>query len=199
MEGRPATASPHVGSAVAEAPLQWGGPLWPVPLQGVANRRRQQPTSGQPVAGAAPARRPLGGRSIARCQRLARKVLLARGEAAGATPARGYPAVGRRPQRHRLRARRRPQERLPAGKGSRCLRRGNGDSDIEGEYGVRASFGEKDDPAPMNSENSEDCPHPVIICNYIERRSGSVEVTTGPTMSWREIRTHGDTTIQRNR
>ncbi|RWV85222.1 hypothetical protein GW17_00053002 [Ensete ventricosum] len=27
-----------------------------------------------------------------------------------------------------------------------------------GERGVRASFGEKDDPAPMNSKNSEDCP-----------------------------------------
>ncbi|RWW64060.1 hypothetical protein BHE74_00028726, partial [Ensete ventricosum] len=48
---------------------------------------------------------------------------------------------------------------LPAGKGSRRLCRGNdGDDGTEGETGVRASFGEKDDPALMNSENSKDCP-----------------------------------------
>ncbi|RRT32142.1 hypothetical protein B296_00055976 [Ensete ventricosum] len=35
----------------------------------------------------------------------------------------------------------------------------------------------------------------VIICNYIERRSGSVEITAGPTMPWREITMHGDATI----
>ncbi|RWW36497.1 hypothetical protein BHE74_00058479 [Ensete ventricosum] len=40
--------------------------------------------------------------------------------------------------------------RLPAGKGS--------DGGAEGERGVRASFREKDDAAPINSRNSEDCP-----------------------------------------
>ncbi|RZS25271.1 hypothetical protein BHM03_00058448 [Ensete ventricosum] len=44
--------------------------------------------------------------------------------------------------------------RLLAGKGSRHLRRGNGGA--EGERGVRASFREKDDPAPINSKNFED-------------------------------------------
>ncbi|RZS14568.1 hypothetical protein BHM03_00046280 [Ensete ventricosum] len=39
----------------------------------------------------------------------------------------------------------------------------------------------------------------VIICNYMERRSGSVEVTAGPMMPWREITTHGDAMIRRNR
>ncbi|RWW06924.1 hypothetical protein GW17_00029710 [Ensete ventricosum] len=94
---------------------------------------------------------------------------------------------------------------------SRCLSRGSDDCDgAEGERGVRASFGEKDDPAPMNLENSKDCPPSVfhvycrvyvsvIICNYMERRSGSVEVTEGPTMSWREITTHGDAMIRQNR
>ncbi|RRT41660.1 hypothetical protein B296_00055931, partial [Ensete ventricosum] len=48
-------------------------------------------------------------------------------------------------------------KRLPMGKGSRHLRRGSGGG-AEGERGVRASFGEKDDPTPMNSENFEDCP-----------------------------------------
>ncbi|RRT32280.1 hypothetical protein B296_00048156 [Ensete ventricosum] len=42
------------------------------------------------------------------------------------------------------------------------LCRGNGDG-TEGERGVRASFGEKDNPAPMNSENFEDYP---LIQNY---------------------------------
>ncbi|RWV83683.1 hypothetical protein GW17_00054680, partial [Ensete ventricosum] len=41
-----------------------------------------------------------------------------------------------------------------SGKGSRHLRRGNGGA--EGERGVRASFREKDDPAPINSKNFED-------------------------------------------
>ncbi|RWV94573.1 hypothetical protein GW17_00042877 [Ensete ventricosum] len=49
--------------------------------------------------------------------------------------------------------------RLPAGKGSHRLHRGSGGGGAEGERGVRASFGEKDDPAPMNSRNFEDCPH----------------------------------------
>ncbi|RWV79568.1 hypothetical protein GW17_00059274 [Ensete ventricosum] len=41
--------------------------------------------------------------------------------------------------------------RLLAGKGSHRLRWGNGDGDdAEGERGVRASFGEKDDPTPIN-------------------------------------------------
>ncbi|RWV93915.1 hypothetical protein GW17_00043593 [Ensete ventricosum] len=49
--------------------------------------------------------------------------------------------------------------RLPMGKGSRRLRRGNSDDDgAEGARGVRASFLEKDDPTPMNSKNFEDCP-----------------------------------------
>ncbi|RWW53101.1 hypothetical protein BHE74_00040434, partial [Ensete ventricosum] len=48
--------------------------------------------------------------------------------------------------------------RLPAGKGSHRLHRGSGGDGAEGERGVRASFGEKDDPAPMNSRNFEDCP-----------------------------------------
>ncbi|RWV83078.1 hypothetical protein GW17_00055363 [Ensete ventricosum] len=39
---------------------------------------------------------------------------------------------------------------------------------------------------------------PVIICNYMERRSGSVKVTAGPTIPWREITMHGDATIRRN-
>ncbi|RWW43261.1 hypothetical protein BHE74_00051103 [Ensete ventricosum] len=47
--------------------------------------------------------------------------------------------------------------RLPANKGSRRLRRDSGGG-AEGERGVRASFGEKDDPAPMNSGNFEYCP-----------------------------------------
>ncbi|RWV77597.1 hypothetical protein GW17_00061547 [Ensete ventricosum] len=48
--------------------------------------------------------------------------------------------------------------RLPAGKGSHRLHRGSGCDDAEGERGVRVSFREKDDPAPMNSKNSKDCP-----------------------------------------
>ncbi|RWV88750.1 hypothetical protein GW17_00049141 [Ensete ventricosum] len=32
-----------------------------------------------------------------------------------------------------------------------------------------------------------------------ERRSGSVEAIVGPTMPWREIMSHGDATIRRNR
>ncbi|RWV79783.1 hypothetical protein GW17_00059030 [Ensete ventricosum] len=55
-------------------------------------------------------------------------------------------------------------ERLPVGKCNRHLRTGNDDGDdVEGARGVRASFLEKDDLAPMNSENSEDCP---LIQNY---------------------------------
>ncbi|RWW81042.1 hypothetical protein BHE74_00010592 [Ensete ventricosum] len=49
--------------------------------------------------------------------------------------------------------------RLPTGKGSRRLCRGSGGSGgAKGERGVRASFGQKDDPTPMNSKNFEDCP-----------------------------------------
>ncbi|RWV78747.1 hypothetical protein GW17_00060231, partial [Ensete ventricosum] len=48
---------------------------------------------------------------------------------------------------------------LPAGKGNRRLRRGSSDGcDTKGERGVRASFGEKDDPAPINLRNFENCP-----------------------------------------
>ncbi|RRT35847.1 hypothetical protein B296_00040496 [Ensete ventricosum] len=97
--------------------------------------------------------------------------------------------------------------RLLVGKGSRRLYRGSGDSDgAEGERGVRASFREKDDPAPINSKNFEDCPPsvflvycracmPVIIYNYMERHGGSMEVIAGSTMPWREITTYGDVTI----
>ncbi|RWV78908.1 hypothetical protein GW17_00060037, partial [Ensete ventricosum] len=47
---------------------------------------------------------------------------------------------------------------LPTGKGSRRLRRGSGgDDDADGERGVRASFGEKDDLAALNFKNFEDC------------------------------------------
>ncbi|RRT37052.1 hypothetical protein B296_00036825 [Ensete ventricosum] len=38
----------------------------------------------------------------------------------------------------------------------------------------------------------------VIICNYMERHGGSMEVITRPTMSWREITTYGDAIIRRN-
>ncbi|RWV96255.1 hypothetical protein GW17_00041052 [Ensete ventricosum] len=49
--------------------------------------------------------------------------------------------------------------RLPTGKGNRSQRRGNSDDDdAEEERGVRASFGGKDDPTPMNLENFEGCP-----------------------------------------
>ncbi|RZR93770.1 hypothetical protein BHM03_00022343, partial [Ensete ventricosum] len=55
---------------------------------------------------------------------------------------------------------------LATSRGNCRLRRGNcrlrrgssGSSGAEGERGVMASFGEKDDPAPMNSGNFEDCP-----------------------------------------
>ncbi|RWV81088.1 hypothetical protein GW17_00057526 [Ensete ventricosum] len=39
----------------------------------------------------------------------------------------------------------------------------------------------------------------MCACDYMERHSGSVKVTMGPTMPWREITTHGDVTIRRNR
>ncbi|RWW38585.1 hypothetical protein BHE74_00056169 [Ensete ventricosum] len=49
--------------------------------------------------------------------------------------------------------------RLPTGKGNRSQRMGNSDDDdAEEERGVRASFGGKDDPTPMNLENFEGCP-----------------------------------------
>ncbi|RZR73665.1 hypothetical protein BHM03_00026798 [Ensete ventricosum] len=55
-------------------------------------------------------------------------------------------------------------ERLVVGKGSRRLRRGSDSyNSKEGARGVRASFLEKDDPAPMNYGNFEDCP---LIQNY---------------------------------
>ncbi|RRT39649.1 hypothetical protein B296_00023281 [Ensete ventricosum] len=96
---------------------------------------------------------------------------------------------------------------LPAGKGSCYLRRGSSGGGTDGARGVGASFLGKDDPAPLNFENFEDscvflvycwAYEPVIICNYMERRSRSVEVTAGPTMPWREITTHGDATIRQN-
>ncbi|RRT33908.1 hypothetical protein B296_00056901 [Ensete ventricosum] len=102
-------------------------------------------------------------------------------------------------------------ERLLVGKGRHRLCKGNDNGGgAKGARGVRASFGEKDDPTPMNLENFEDYPPyffliycwvcvPVIICNYMERHSGSVEVITGPTIPWREITTHGDAMIRRNR
>ncbi|RRT32219.1 hypothetical protein B296_00045424 [Ensete ventricosum] len=63
----------------------------------------------------------------------------------------------------------------------------------KGERGVRASFGENDDPTPINLKNSKDCPSYIflvycwacilmITCNYMERHDGSVEMTAGPTM-----------------
>ncbi|RRT54242.1 hypothetical protein B296_00015289, partial [Ensete ventricosum] len=66
--------------------------------------------------------------------------------------------------------------RLPAGKGSRRLRRGS-DSGGEGERGVRASFGEKDDPAPMNLENSKDYP-------YCGDDSGTHDAMVGDYDAW---------------
>ncbi|RRT32161.1 hypothetical protein B296_00037740, partial [Ensete ventricosum] len=39
---------------------------------------------------------------------------------------------------------------------------------------------------------------PVIICNYMKRHNGSVEVTAGPTMPWRVITPYGIATIRRN-
>ncbi|RWW41270.1 hypothetical protein BHE74_00053256 [Ensete ventricosum] len=66
--------------------------------------------------------------------------------------------------------------RLPAGKGSHRLRRGSGGGGgAEGERGVRASFGEKDDPAPMNSENFEDCPRVYNSHNTLNNSRNSID------------------------
>ncbi|RRT35351.1 hypothetical protein B296_00033975 [Ensete ventricosum] len=77
--------------------------------------------------------------STAHCQRSARKGLLAHGEAAGVAPVATIPQRG------------------GAAWGHDPVRRGSSGNGAEGEYGVRASFREKDDPARMNSEIFEDC------------------------------------------
>ncbi|RZR91404.1 hypothetical protein BHM03_00019515 [Ensete ventricosum] len=93
------------------------------------------------------------GSSRLRAQRLAARRPqrgLAAGRQQGATASRGNDSSRRGG---------RPLARwLPAGKCSCRLCRGS-DGDVEGERGVRASFGEKDNPAPMNSKNFKDCPH----------------------------------------
>ncbi|RWW09523.1 hypothetical protein GW17_00026997 [Ensete ventricosum] len=48
--------------------------------------------------------------------------------------------------------------RLPTAKDSRPYAGAATTTAQKGERGVRASFGEKDDLAPMNLKNSEDCP-----------------------------------------
>ncbi|RWW35696.1 hypothetical protein BHE74_00059333 [Ensete ventricosum] len=151
-EGRPATTSPHVGPAThgqadckglpttVEGPPASGRPATARPPTRGGHPQAQQPASGQSSTGATPTGRSPVGRSTPRCQRPARKGLLAHDEAVGAAPARGQPTEGRCPQRRRLRAQRRSQGRMSAGKGNCCLRRGSDDGDAEG---VRASFGKR--------------------------------------------------------
>ncbi|RWV78051.1 hypothetical protein GW17_00061044 [Ensete ventricosum] len=44
------------------------------------------------------------------------------------------------------------------------LSRGNGGGSVEGgKERARPSFYEKDDPAPLNFKNFEDCPHPAFF------------------------------------
>ncbi|RZS24228.1 hypothetical protein BHM03_00057284 [Ensete ventricosum] len=157
-QGQPSCRAGHPRPGRGQGPLQGGGWLRPglarkggqrhpqgaaAACRGDACEQKCRPRGQQPPVGMVDCGQPVGAAAAhghSRLQHDARKGLL---------PA-AIPAASRRGG-HPL-ARRRP-----AGKGSRHLRRGS--SGAEGERGVRASFGEKDDPTPMNSKNFEDCPH----------------------------------------
>ncbi|RRT50464.1 hypothetical protein B296_00004167 [Ensete ventricosum] len=162
MPGRPPTARP-----------------WPRPLargrlaaaraslQGAVALRGNSQHGRQPLA----ARRPPRGRL--------------QGARKGLSPA-ASPATSRGGGAHR-RGGHPLARRLPI-KGSRPLRQGSGDA--EGERGVWASFGEKDDPAPMNSKNSEDYPHIMTHGDVTIRGIDDVEINNH--RAWRCVDAHID-------
>ncbi|RWV77264.1 hypothetical protein GW17_00061929 [Ensete ventricosum] len=191
-EGRPATASPHVGPATrGQGPLQGGGRLCPGPARKGGQRRsqgeaatrkvsspqkrrprgQQTPTStvdyGQPTRVAA-------ARGHNRLQCDAHKGGQLHGAGKGLSPATSPTASsGGNASR---RCGRPLAGQLPAGKGSHHLSRGSGGcGGAEVERGVRASFGEKDDPAPMNLENFEDYPCVYDSHNTLNNSKNSLD------------------------
>ncbi|RWV84903.1 hypothetical protein GW17_00053349 [Ensete ventricosum] len=173
-EGWLATASPHAGPATHGQAIHSQGPLQgatgyeapPVGTAGCGQHAGATPTGkstarghgrlrpvrrggSRPLAQLLTARRPQRGltarhpRGVATREGLppATNSVASRGGSANRRD--GCPLAGQQ----------------PAGKGSHRLHRGSGgDDDAKGKRGVRASFQEKDDPTPINLENSEDCP-----------------------------------------
>ncbi|RWV83061.1 hypothetical protein GW17_00055382, partial [Ensete ventricosum] len=142
-----------------------------------ARPRPRPPARGRPAATRASGNRSQGWRLRAEAPLVCTAVY---GQLAGATVARGHNCLqrgarkGLPPAASPAASRRggRPLARwLPAGKGSHRLHRGCGDA--EGERGVRASFREKDDPAPMNSKNSKDCPRVHNFYNTLNNLENS--------------------------
>ncbi|RRT31255.1 hypothetical protein B296_00048803, partial [Ensete ventricosum] len=188
--GQPPCRAGHPRPGCGQGPLQGGGWLRPGPArkggqrhsQGVAVARRGSSPQGRCLrAEALPA-------DTTNC-----------GQPVGAVTAHGHgrlrparmgdnhpwsqPLATRRPQRGPTagcsqgaaacgQPCRQEGRRLPTSKGSRRLRRGSSDDDdAEGERGVWASFGEKDNLAPINLENFEDCPrysgtHDAMVGDY---------------------------------
>ncbi|RZR93701.1 hypothetical protein BHM03_00022256 [Ensete ventricosum] len=142
LEGRPATASPHAGPTThGQGTLQGGGWLRPGLARKGGQRRPQgaTPTGRSATCWHSHLQRDAcnGGRLLGARNGLLPAANTAVSRGGDASRKGGRPLTGR----------------LPAGKGSRRVRRGSDGDGVEGERGVRASFGEKNDPAPMNSKN----------------------------------------------